>query len=194
MIVVIDYGAGNLYSVASTLSRLGVNYTVSSNIDTIKSATKVILPGVGAARKAMDELRKCNLVDVIRSLKQPLLGICLGMQLLCEFSEEGNTECLGLIPVRVSKMTATPDNKVPHMGWNNIQNLKGALFTGISEGAYVYYVHSYGVPVCPYTICTSNHSSAFSGAIQFNNFYGCQFHPEKSGSTGAAILKNFLDL
>lgn len=194
MIVVIDYDAGNLYSVTNALSRLGAEFIISSDKEIIAGAEKVIFPGVGMASQAMDKLRERGLVETIKNLTQPFLGICLGMQLMCRYSEEGDTECLGLIPIDVIKMRADKDNKVPHIGWNNIKGLSSPLFKGVKEDAFVYYVHSYAAPVTQYTICSTEHSDMFSGAIQFNNFYGCQFHPEKSGDIGSTILKNFLEL
>ncbi|APD07314.1 imidazole glycerol phosphate synthase subunit HisH [Flavobacteriaceae bacterium UJ101] len=191
-IVIIDYGAGNLQSVLFAMERMGVEAIVSNNKKTIKEADKVIFPGVGHAKAAMMQLEKYDLIDVISSLEQPVLGICLGMQLLCDFSEEGNTKGLGVIPLTVKEFKQSP--KIPHMGWNTMNELKGNLFDHIKNDDYVYYVHSYYVPLSQYTLAKTSYGESFSGAIQKDNFYACQFHPEKSGSVGEQILKNFLKI
>ncbi len=189
-IVIIDYGAGNVKSVQFALERLGYRAVCSNDPEEIREADKVIFPGVGEAQSAMKELKKFGLDAVIPDLKQPVLGICLGMQLLCEHSEENDTDCLGVFPLTV-KMFKT-ELKVPHIGWNRITGLKGPLFSEVPEGSFVYYVHSYYVPSGPGTIATTDYGLAYAGAIQKGNFYACQFHPEKSGDTGEQILRNFI--
>ncbi len=191
-IVIIDYGAGNLQSVLFAMERIGVKAIVSNNKKTIKEADKVIFPGVGHAKAAMMQLEKYDLIDVISSLEQPVLGICLGMQLLCDFSEEGNTKGLGVFPLTVKEFKQSP--KIPHIGWNTMNELKGNLFDHTKNDDYVYYVHSYYVPLSQYTLAKTSYGESFSGAIQKDNFYACQFHPEKSGSVGEQILKNFLKI
>jgi glutamine amidotransferase len=191
-VVIISYNAGNTSSVKFALARLGVDAVVSSDAAVIGSADKVILPGVGAAGAAMQYLRNSRLDDVICSLTQPVLGICLGMQLLCRYSEEDNTECLGLVDADVRRLRG--DGKVPHTGWNSIDGFKSELFRGVDAGSYVYFVHSYAVPVCSAGICGTEYLQTFSSGIQQDNFYGLQFHPEKSGVAGETILKNFLEL
>ena len=195
MIAIIDYEAGNICSVENALSRLGATYELTASPEVIRKADKVILPGVGNAAKAMESLRQTGLDEVIRRLRQPVLGICVGMQLMCRGSEEGPVECMGLFDTWVKRFTETPDAKVPHMGWNSIDNLESKLFKGLSEGSFVYFVHSYYPGLCTDTIATCRHGSTlFSAALRWENFYGTQFHPEKSGSVGSAILQNFLAL
>lgn len=194
MITVIDYDAGNLCSVENALKRVGTEYRLTSDIETILGSDKILLPGVGEASRAMDKLRDRNLVETLRILKQPVLGICLGMQLLCSHSEEGDTECIGVFSNRVRLLKRENGNKVPHIGWNSIDNLKSNLFEGVAEGEFVYYVHSYAAEINDHTICTTSHATPFSGALSHQNYFGCQFHPEKSGKTGEQILKNFLRL
>lgn len=195
MIAIIDYEAGNICSVENALSRLGATYELTASPEKILKADKVILPGVGNAAKAMESLRQSGLDEVIGRLRQPVLGICVGMQLMCRGSEEGPVECMGLFDTRVRRFADTPDAKVPHMGWNSIGNLEGKLFKGLSEGSFVYFVHSYYPGLCTDTIATCRHGSTlFSAALRWENFYGTQFHPEKSGSVGSAILQNFLAL
>ena len=195
MIAIIDYEAGNICSVENALSRLGATYELTASPELIRKADKVILPGVGNAAQAMESLRQTGLDEVIRRLRQPVLGICVGMQLMCRGSEEGPVECMGLFDTRVRRFTETPDAKVPHMGWNSIGNLESKLFKGVSEGSCVYFVHSYFPGLCTDTIATCRHGSTlFSAALRWENFYGTQFHPEKSGSVGSAILQNFLAL
>jgi glutamine amidotransferase len=191
-VVIIDYGAGNLQSVKFALERLGITPEVSKEHDTISSADKVIFPGVGEARSAMTAINANGLQDLIPTLKQPVLGVCLGMQLLCEHSVERNTDGIGVFPLTVEKMTG--DIKVPHMGWNEITDLKSPLFDGLSEGEYMYFVHGYFVPDSEYTIATTDYGIPYASAIQKDNFFGCQFHPEKSSDAGQRILKNFLEL
>ncbi len=191
-IVIIDYGSGNIRSVKFALERLGYDGQLTDDPDRILNADKIIFPGVGHAKSAMEKLRSKQLDKVIPQLQQPVLGICLGMQLMCAFSEEANTECLGIFPLSVKIFQTRL--KVPHMGWNQIQNLKSPLFNNIPEDAFVYYVHSYYVESSPHTIASTHYEMDFSGALQKNNFYACQFHPEKSGNYGQQILKNFLAL
>ncbi len=195
MIAIIDYEAGNICSVRNALERLGVAYELTADPERIRKADKVILPGVGNAAEAMASLRESGLDQVIRTLRQPILGICVGMQLMCRSSEEGPVDCMGLFDARVRKFVETPDAKVPHMGWNSIGNLEGKLFRDLPGGSYLYFVHSYYPDLCPDTIATCRHADTlFSAALRWENFYGTQFHPEKSGSVGATILKNFLAL
>ena len=188
-LVIINYGAGNTQSVKYAFQRLGVSPILSNNADEILSADKVMFPGVGHAQSAMNELKAQGLDKLIPQLKQPVLGICLGMQLLCTFSEEGGTPCLGIIDEVVKKFE--PILKVPHIGWNGNSG-KNTVFNN-SENQ-VYYVHSYYVPVNQYTVETCDYITPFSASIQKDNFYACQYHPEKSGKVGEQILKNFLSL
>ncbi len=194
MIAVIDYGAGNILSVQNSLKRVNAEYIITDRLDEIKRANKIILPGVGDASYAMSQLRERGLVDIIKDCTTPLLGICVGMQLLCQYTEEGNSECLGIVPNRIRKLVYDGENKVPNVGWCEVKSLKTDLFKGINEGDFLYYVHSFAADVNKYTICQSEHSEPFSGAIGLRNFYGCQFHPEKSGAIGEKIIKNFLQL
>lgn len=193
MIAIIDYDTGNLYSVTNALGRLGAEYVVTSNPETIRSAGRVLLPGVGEASSAMNALRERDLVEVIRSLTQPVLGICIGVQLLCRYSEENNTPGIGIFDNEVRKFDV-PGLKVPHIGWNSVENLRTPLFDGIDEGNYVYYVHSFAPTVNGDTIATTTYGTEFSGAISKSNFFGTQFHPEKSASVGEKLLENFLKL
>lgn len=194
MIAVVKYGAGNIRSVLSALYRLGYEGIVTDDPDTIRCADKVIFPGVGEASQAMKALREKGLDDVLRSLTQPFLGICLGMQLMCSFSEEGDTEGLGIFPERVIRFPSSADSKVPHMGWNSISDLKGPLFGSVSEGSFMYFVHSYYVPLSQNTAATCSYGGIeFSAALAEDNFMGTQFHPEKSGSSGERILSAFLE-
>jgi glutamine amidotransferase len=191
-ITIIDYGAGNVQSVLFALERLGYEGNVTNDWNTIKSADKVIFPGVGEASSAMKMLQESGLDVLIPTLKQPVLGICLGMQLMCKHSEEGNTNGLGIFDVNVVKFSQ--DVKVPQMGWNTIFNLKTPLFEGIKENEFMYLVHSYYASLSENTIATTNYELEYSTALQRDNFFGVQFHPEKSGVFGAQILKNFLNL
>lgn len=191
-IVIIDYGAGNIKSVKFAIERLGYKAILSNNPNEIQSADKIIFPGVGDASFAMKMLKKFNLDVIIPELKQPVLGICLGMQLLCNFSEEGSTNCLKIINANVLKFKT--EQKVPHTGWNSIYNLKSRIFDNIPENDFMYFVHSYYVEKSEFTISECNYAENFSAAIQKDNFYGCQFHPEKSGKSGELIIKNFLEL
>ena len=191
-IVIIDYGAGNVKSVQFALERLGYNAICTNEASLIKNADKVIFPGVGEANSAMAELRKYGLDDVIPGLTQPVLGICLGMQLMCRFSEENNTSCLNIFPLEVLKFSNR--FKVPQISWNTLINLKSDLFNEIPQNSFVYYVHSYYVPNNEYSIATTDYGLNYAGAIQRNNFYACQFHPEKSSEIGEKILKNFIEI
>ena len=191
-IAIIDYGAGNVQSVLFALERLGFEGIVTNDWITIKSADKVIFPGVGEASSAMKMLQESGLDVLIPTLKQPVLGICLGMQLMCKYSEEGNTNGLGIFDVNVVKFSQ--EVKVPQMGWNTIYNLKTILFEGIKENEFMYLVHSFYAPLSENTIATTNYELEYSTALQRDNFYGVQFHPEKSGIFGEQILKNFLNL
>jgi glutamine amidotransferase len=191
-IVIINYGAGNIQSIMFAIERLGFNAVLSNNSDEIKAADKVIFPGVGEASSAMKMLLESGLDSLIPLLKQPVLGICLGMQLMCNVSEEGETKGLGIFDVDVIKFT--PKVKVPQMGWNQIYNLKSALFEGIAENEYMYLVHSFYAPDCADSIATTNYEVEYASALQKDNFYGTQFHPEKSGDVGEKILQNFLKL
>ncbi|MNS10432.1 Imidazole glycerol phosphate synthase subunit HisH [compost metagenome] len=191
-IVIINYGAGNIQSIMFAIERLGFKAVLSNNADEIKAADKVIFPGVGEASYAMKMLQESGLDTLIPSLKQPVLGICLGMQLMCNKSEEGNTKGLGIFDVDVIKFSSKV--KVPQMGWNQIYNLKSDLFKGIAENEYMYLVHSFYAPLCEETIATTNYELEYSSALENENFYGTQFHPEKSGDVGEQILGNFLEL
>lgn len=194
MIAIVDYKMGNMRSVENALRRLGADFVVTADADVIRQADKVLLPGVGNAAEAMDNLRAADLVDVIRSLRQPVLGICVGMQVMCRHSEEGDVDCLGIFDARVKRFVPAPEVKVPHMGWNKIGNLETKLFKDLDGGSYVYFVHSYYPELCPDTIATATHGVMFSAALKYENFYGTQFHPEKSGDVGERIIANFLKL
>lgn len=195
MIAIIDYKMGNLRSVENALKRLGAEFCVTADAETIIKASHVILPGVGSADEAMANLNTAGLPAVIRGLRRPVLGICLGMQVLCRDSEEGgSTPCLGLFDAHVRRFTPAPELKVPHMGWNQLGNMEGKLFRGVERGSSVYFVHSYYAPTCPDTIATAIHGQMFSAALKYENFYGTQFHPEKSGDVGEQMLRNFLAL
>jgi glutamine amidotransferase len=191
-LVILNYGAGNIQSIMFAIERLGFKAVLSNNPEEIKAADKVIFPGVGEASSAMKKLKESGLDKLIPQLKQPVLGICLGMQLMCAYSEEGNTEGLGIFDVNVIKFSSKV--KVPQMGWNTIYNLKSEIFNGISENEFMYMVHSYYVPNSENSIATTNYEVPFSSALQINNFYGVQFHPEKSGKLGEQILSNFLKI
>ncbi len=207
-LVIIKYNAGNIQSVLYALNRVGIDAVVTDNKDTIAAADKVIFPGVGEASTAMNYLKERQLDTFIKELKQPVLGICLGMQLMCSYSEENNTNCLGIFDEKVKKFTNNIPAlgsslnedvlelrlKVPQMGWNNIYNLKSPLFKGIKEDSYSYFVHSYYASLGEDTIATTNYILPYSSALHKDNFYGVQFHPEKSAATGEAILKNFIEL
>jgi glutamine amidotransferase len=192
-IAIVKYNAGNVESVKNALNRLGVEPILTDDAETLKSADRVIFPGVGEASSAMKYLRERNLDAVVKSLRQPVLGICLGMQLLCESSDENDTICLGILPYRVRKF-ASGELKVPQMGWNNIFDLQSDLFAGVDENSYVYFVHSYYVESGNETTAMCDYGLKFSAAIRRENFYAVQFHAEKSGAAGARILENFLKI
>ena len=191
-VVIVNYNAGNVQSVTYALNRLGVQPVLSDDPDTIKSAEKVIFPGVGEASTAMNFLKTKRLDTVIRELKQPVFGVCLGLQLLCKHSEENDTECLGVFDIEVKKFE--PKLKVPQMGWNTLNETKGALFEDLDDEPYVYFVHSYYAELSEYTVAVTDYVNPFSAALQKDNFYALQAHPEKSGEIGEKILENFLRL
>lgn len=194
MIAIIDYDMGNLRSVRNVLHGLGAEYVITSDSREIRGADKVLLPGVGNAGEAMHNLRERDLIETILRLRHPVLGICVGMQVMCRHTEEGDADCLGIFDAFVRKFEPGPELKVPHTGWNTIHNLESKLFKGIDGGEWVYYVHSYYAGLCPDTIATTVAPPRFSAALKYENFYGTQFHPEKSGETGRRILENFLKL
>ena len=191
---IIKYNAGNIQSVLYALERIGVAAEVTDNIEKIRSADKVIFPGVGEASSAMRSLKENKLDELIKELKQPVLGICVGMQLLCTHSEENDTDCLGVVPVQVKRFPANPEIKIPQIGWNNIYQLKTRLFENIEENSFIYNVHSYYAEDSAYTIATCYYGVDYAAAVQKDNFYGLQFHTEKSAEVGEQILKNFLAL
>jgi glutamine amidotransferase len=192
-IVIIKYNAGNIQSVLYALERIGVEASVTDDPDKIKAADKVIFPGVGEASTAMEYLRQRKLDILIADLQQPVLGICLGMQLMCRYSEENDTDCMGIFDVTIKKFkTDDPAIKVPQIGWNSIYNLKTSLFGSIPENSFIYSVHSYYAELCDETIATCNYIQPYSAGLKKNNFWGVQFHPEKSANIGEQILKNFL--
>lgn len=194
-VAIVKYNAGNIYSVVHALKRLGVTPELTDDAEKLAKADRVLFPGQGEAGSTMAYLRQRGLDRLIRDLKQPVLGICIGQQLLCRHSEEGDTDCLGIFDTDVLKFR--PDrheDKVPHMGWNTLSAMQGPLFKGLEPGDFVYFVHSYYVPVNPYTAAVTEYITPFSAALHKDNFYATQFHPEKSGSVGERILKNFLDL
>lgn len=194
-VAIVKYNAGNIYSVDCALKRVGVEAVITDNKEILMAADKVIFPGVGEARSTMEYLKEHRLDEVIRDLKQPVLGICIGMQLMCHYSEEGDVECLGIFDVPVRRFLPTDASmKVPHMGWNQISNLKGSLFSSELENEFVYYVHSFYVPENEFTVATTDYIQPYSAALQKDNFYATQFHVEKSGAVGEKILRNFFDL
>jgi imidazole glycerol-phosphate synthase subunit HisH len=191
--VIIKYNAGNVQSVMYALDRLGASYELTDNADTIRAADKVIFPGVGEASTAMNYLKTKGLDLLIPSLKQPVLGTCVGMQLLCRYSEENNTTCMGVFDVDIRRFPASA-GKVPHTGWNNLTQLRGPLTNNLPDNPYLYFVHSYAADVCPYTTAVCEYGRPFSAMLQRDNFYAAQFHTEISGSIGAKILENFLSI
>jgi glutamine amidotransferase len=194
-LAIVKYNAGNTRSVLCALHRLGYEATVTDDPELLSAADKVIFPGVGEASTAMAYLKKTQLDKVLVSLKQPFLGICLGMQLMCSHSEENDTQTLGIFDVPVLKFPAGTGEKIPHMGWNTLTCKDDPLFSGLAENRWCYFVHSYYVPQCEWTIASTEYAKvSFTASLQRDNFYGCQFHPEKSGSVGEQILKNFLEV
>ena len=192
---IIKYNAGNIQSVLYALERIGVEAEVTDDHEAIRASDKVIFPGVGEASSAMNSLRESNLDRLIPTLRQPVLGICVGMQLLCDYSEENDTPCLGVVPIRVKLFQGLAGGlKVPQIGWNTIYHLQSDLFKGIPENSYVYYVHSYHAELKGYEIATSEYGLEYAAAIRKDNFFGVQFHAEKSADAGEQILRNFLDL
>lgn len=190
-VTIIDYGAGNIQSIQFAFARLGIDAVLSSDSNEIAAADRVIFPGVGEASSAMSKLKDSGLDALIPTLKQPVLGICLGMQLMCNYSEEGDTQGLGIFDVDVKRFTSVV--KVPQMGWNALTQLKSSFFSHTTDNAYVYLVHSYYAPLCDQTVAQTTYEVAYSAALQKNNFTGVQFHPEKSGEVGAQLLTNFLN-
>lgn len=194
-VAIIKYNAGNIFSVDYALKRIGVIPVITSDKETLLKADKVIFPGVGEAETTMKYLKEEKLDILIKDLKQPVLGICLGMQLMCRYSEEGNTDCLGIFDTDVKRFCPERHiDKVPHMGWNTIENTASPLFKGFDRDEYVYFVHSYYVPLNDFTAARTNYILPYSSALHKDNFYATQFHPEKSGKTGERILRNFLEL
>lgn len=194
-VTIIDYNAGNVRSVENALRRLGVEPLLTSEKEAIIKADKIIFPGQGEAGSTMYFLREKGMDKIIKGLKQPVLGICIGMQLMCSHSEERDTECLGIFEVNVKRFqNVRQADKVPQVGWNTLKDVRGPIFEGFTKEEYVYFVHSYYVPLCSWTIATTDYIQPYSSAIQRENFYATQFHPEKSGSVGERILENFLKL
>jgi glutamine amidotransferase len=194
-VVLVDAGGTNIGSVRYALQRLGVDAALTADAATIRAADKVILPGVGAAGPGMARLQELGLVELMRSLTQPVLGVCLGMQLLCERSEEGDVTCLGVVPTEVRRFREQPGLRVPHMGWNRLnRRQQHPLLAGLGEQDWAYFVHSYAVPVGDYALATSDYGGEFAAVIASGNFHGMQFHPERSARVGARLLKNFLEL
>ncbi len=192
-VVVIDYNAGNVQSVLFALKRIGVEAELSSEKGFINAADKLIFPGVGEASSAMNVLRERGLDKAIKEFKKPVLGVCLGMQLMTNYSEEGNTQCLGIFDTQVERFNSD-EFKIPHVGWNNIEGLKSPLFRGVKENEYMYFVHSYFVKTNVFEIASTNYIDSFCSSMQKDNFYAVQFHPERSGTTGEKVLKNFIEL
>lgn len=192
-VAIIKYNAGNVFSVDFALRRLGIQATITDDLEFIKSADRVVFPGVGEAAYTMQNLRSTGLDSVICGLQQPVLGICLGMQLMCRHSEEGDVDTLGIFDAEVLRFNSNGRDKVPQMGWNNLTDMSSPLMSGLYD-PYVYFVHSYYVPICKQTIATCDYIEPFSAALHQDNFYATQFHPEKSGSVGEIILQNFLSL
>lgn len=192
-VAIVKYNAGNTQSVIYALNRLGVDPLVTDNEEELRGADKVIFPGVGEASSAMRYLKANNLDKLLPSLRQPVLGICLGLQLMCRYSEENDIDCLGIFPIDVKRFPAGKD-KVPHMGWNTVSNLQGLLFEGVRDKDFVYFVHSYYAALSPYTVASTEYILPYSSALHKDNFYAVQFHPEKSGSVGERIVTNFIDL
>ena len=194
-IAIVKYNAGNIYSVVNALRRMGIEPLLTDDAEQLRKADRVLFPGQGHAGEAMDYLRARGLDKVIRELKQPVFGICVGQQLLCKYSEEGNTDCIGIFDAEVKRFQPQRhEDKVPCMGWNQLYDIKSPLYKGLNDGDYVYFVHSFYGPVCAETIATTDYILPYSASMHKDNFYTCQFHPEKSGKVGEQILKNFLEL
>ena len=194
-VAVVKYNAGNIRSVDYALKRLGVEAVITADKEILQSADKVIFPGVGEAGTTMNHLKATGLDELIKNLRQPVFGICLGMQLMCRHSEEGGVDCLNIFDVDAKRFVPQKhEDKVPHMGWNTIGKTNSKLFEGFTEEEFVYFVHSFYVPVCDFTAAETDYIHPFSAALHKDNFYATQFHPEKSGKTGERILRNFLDL
>lgn len=194
-IAIVKYNAGNMFSVVNALKRLGITPQITDEAEQLQKADRVLFPGQGNAKTAMDYLQQHGLDKIITGLRQPVLGICVGQQLLCRHSEEGDTPCLGIFDVDVKKFVPNHhDEKVPAMGWNELTHLKSPFFKGLHDGDYTYFVHSYYVPVCENTIAQANYILPYSAAIHKDNFWATQFHPEKSGQVGETILRNFLEM
>ena len=194
-VVIVKYNAGNIYSVVNAVRRLGIEPLVTDNVVDIQSADCVLFPGQGEAAFTMKYLRDKGLDKVICDLKQPVLGICIGMQLMCSHSEEGNTDCLGIFDAKVQRFIAQNHyDKIPHMGWNSLCNLKTPLYDGINEGDFVYFIHSFYVPQNKFSIADCNYIQPFCASMHRDNFYATQFHPEKSGRVGERIIRNFIEL
>ena len=192
---IVKYNAGNIFSVINAIKRLGIDPIWTDDAETLASSDCVIFPGQGEARNAMDYLKSHNLDRLIAQLKQPVLGICIGQQLLCKHSEEGDTDCIGIFPINVKRFQPhRHEQKVPAMGWNAIRDLKSPLFNGLTERDYVYFVHSYYCEMCDFTTATADYILPYSAALQKDNYYATQFHPEKSGNVGHKILENFIDI
>lgn len=193
-VTIINYNAGNVMSVMYALERIGASYALTDNFEEIQGAERIIFPGVGEASTAMKSLQEKGLDKLIPTLKQPFLGTCVGMQLLCRYSEESDTKCLNVFEVNVLKFPATQGFKIPQTGWNDIYDLSTPLCNGVAENAYVYYNHGYYAPICDYTVGKTTYMMPYSGILQKDNFYACQFHSEISGDVGEQIFKNFLTL
>ena len=194
-VAIVKYNAGNIYSVVNALRRMGIDPLLTDDAEQLQNADCVLFPGQGHAAEAMEYLKARRLDEVIRNLKQPVFGICVGQQLLCKHSEEGDVDCIGIFNTEVKRFQPKRhDDKVPCMGWQNLYNIKSPLMEGLGENPYVYFVHSYYVPVCEETIATADYILPYSASMHKNNFYTCQFHPEKSGKVGERILENFLQL
>ena len=194
-VAIVKYNAGNIYSVVNAINRLGINPVITDKAEVLQSADRVLFPGQGEASTTMAYITEHKLDLIIRDLKQPVLGICIGQQLLCNHSEEGDTDCIGIFPVNVKRFQPNHhEEKVPAMGWNYLRDIKSDLLKGFDKNEYVYFVHSYYVPACEFTIATTDYIQPYSAALQKDNFYATQFHPEKSGEVGERILKNFVNL
>ena len=194
-VAIVKYNAGNIYSVVNALKRMGIEPLLTDDPELLKKADRVLFPGQGEAKGAMEYLKARKLDELIRNLKQPVFGICVGQQLLCKHSEEGDVDCIGIFDAPVVRFRPERhEDKVPCMGWNKLYNTKSPLMEGLGDDPYVYFVHSYYVPVCEETIATADYILPYSASMHKDNFYTCQFHPEKSGTVGERILRNFLDL